>query len=82
VVLSRPEKYTNSDQLEDLKLSLQMQVKQRLAPYEYPKEIEFIESLPMTTSGKVQRAILRQLEQDRALQQQSQPGDVNANLSV
>lgn len=82
VVLSRPEKYTNSDQLEDLKLSLQMQVKQRLAPYEYPKEIEFIESLPMTTSGKVQRAILRQLEQDRALQQQSQPGDVNANLSA
>ena len=26
-----------------------------LAPYEYPKEIEFIDALPMTTTGKVQR---------------------------
>ena len=28
-------------------------------PYEYPKEIEFIDSLPMTTTGKVQRRVLR-----------------------
>ena len=45
---------------------LQDFVRQRLAPYEYPKEIEFLDSLPMTTTGKVQRRVLRQLEADRA----------------
>ena len=48
---------------------LQAHVKGRLAPYEYPKEIEFIEALPMTSSGKVQRRLLRLQEQERA-----QPG--------
>lgn len=38
---------------------LQAFVRERLAPYQYPKEIEFIDALPMTTSGKVQRAVLR-----------------------
>ena len=33
---------------------------------EYPKEIEFIEQLPMTTTGKVQRRVLRLLEAERA----------------
>ena len=45
---------------------LQQHVKGRLAPYEYPKEIEFIEALPMTTTGKVQRRILRLQEEARA----------------
>jgi acetyl-CoA synthetase len=45
---------------------LQAHVRGRLAPYEYPKEIEFIEQLPMTTTGKVQRRVLRELEQSRA----------------
>jgi acetyl-CoA synthetase len=43
-------------------------VKGRLAPYEYPKEIEWIEALPMTTTGKVQRRVLRLQEQERAAQ--------------
>jgi acetyl-CoA synthetase len=47
---------------------LQRHVKGRLAPYEYPKEIEFIEALPMTTTGKLQRRVLRELERERALQ--------------
>ena len=38
---------------------LQEHVRGRLAPYEYPKEIEFLDSLPMTTTGKVQRRLLR-----------------------
>jgi acetyl-CoA synthetase len=37
-----------------------------LAPYEYPKEMEFIEALPMTTTGKVQRRVLRLQEAQRA----------------
>lgn len=45
---------------------LQAHVKGRLAPYEYPKEIEFIEALPMTTTGKLQRRVLRELERERA----------------
>jgi acetyl-CoA synthetase len=45
---------------------LQMHVKGLLAPYEYPKEIEFVEALPMTTTGKVQRRVLRLQEQARA----------------
>ncbi len=45
---------------------LQAHVRGKLAPYEYPKEIEFIDELPMTTTGKVQRRVLRLLEQERA----------------
>jgi len=51
----------------DLALSaaLQAHVKGLLAPYEYPKEIEFIDALPMTTTGKVQRRVLRLQEEAR-----------------
>jgi len=45
---------------------LQSHVRGKLAPYEYPREIEFIEALPMTTTGKVQRRVLREREAARA----------------
>ncbi len=45
---------------------LQRHVRGLLAPYEYPKEIEFIDALPMTTTGKVQRRVLRLREEERA----------------
>jgi acetyl-CoA synthetase len=45
---------------------LQLHVRGKLAPYEYPKEIEFITELPMTTTGKVQRRVLRLQEEERA----------------
>ena len=45
---------------------LQLHVRGKLAPYEYPKEIEFIHELPMTTTGKVQRRVLRLQEEERA----------------
>ncbi len=48
--------------------SLQEHVRGKLAPYEYPKDIEFIDALPMTTTGKVQRRVLRLQEQARANQ--------------
>jgi acetyl-CoA synthetase len=47
---------------------LQRHVRGQLAPYEYPKDIEFIAELPMTTTGKVQRRVLRELELQRATQ--------------
>ncbi|MEK6244470.1 MAG: AMP-binding protein [Pseudomonadota bacterium] len=42
---------------------IQDHVRGRLAPYEYPREIEFIDALPMTTTGKVQRKELRKREE-------------------
>ncbi|MBT9505702.1 MAG: AMP-binding protein [Rhodoferax sp.] len=50
----------------ELVAELQAHVKGKLAPYEYPKEIEFVEALPMTTTGKVQRRVLRLQEEERA----------------
>ena len=49
---------------------LQTHVKDLLAPYEYPKEIEFVDALPMTTTGKVQRRVLRLQEEERARDRQ------------
>lgn len=50
-----------------VRAQLQGHVRGLLAPYEYPKEIEFIDQLPMTTTGKVQRRVLRLQEEARAL---------------
>ena len=44
---------------------IQGHVRGRLAPYEYPREIEFIDALPMTTTGKVQRKELRKREEGK-----------------
>lgn len=49
---------------------LQAHVKGKLAPYEYPKAVEFVDSLPMTTTGKVQRRVLRLQEEARYQQEQ------------
>jgi len=48
---------------ENLIEEIQQHVRGRLAPYEYPREIEFIDALPMTTTGKVQRKELRKREE-------------------
>ena len=45
---------------------LQRRVRGKLAPYEYPKEIVYIDLLPMTTTDKVQRKVLRLQEEERA----------------
>ena len=50
---------------EGLAEELRQHVRGKLAPYEYPKEIEFIDALPMTTTGKVQRRVLRLREAER-----------------
>jgi acetyl-CoA synthetase len=54
--------YAPSDALVE---EIQAHVRGRLAPYEYPREIEFIDALPMTTTGKVQRKELRKREEAR-----------------
>ncbi|WP_417771899.1 acyl-CoA synthetase [Stappia sp.] len=44
---------------DDLARALQEHVKTRLAAHEYPREIAFVETLPMTTTGKIIRKELR-----------------------
>jgi len=44
-------------------------VKLKLSMHEYPREVEFIDALPMTTTGKVIRRLLR----DRAAQELAKP---------
>ena len=58
---------------EALVAELQQQVRGKLAPYEYPKDIEFIDDLPMTTTGKVQRRVLRELEASRFAASSTEP---------
>jgi 2-aminobenzoate-CoA ligase len=45
---------------------LQDFVKGEIAPYKYPRAVEFVEALPRTETGKVQRFKLRQQELERA----------------
>ena len=40
-------------------------VKQRLAAHEYPREIEFVDSLPMTATGKIMRRELKKREMEK-----------------
>jgi 2-aminobenzoate-CoA ligase len=51
---------------EALKQELQDHVKRELAPYKYPREIEFIDALPRTDTGKVQRFVLRERAKQEA----------------
>jgi len=44
---------------EELKGALQQHIKSRLAPYKYPRWIEFVSELPKTATGKIQRYKLR-----------------------
>jgi acetyl-CoA synthetase len=55
VVLAAGE--TPSDELRE---SIRQHVRDRLAKYEYPREIEFVDDLPKTATGKVRRASLRE----------------------
>jgi acetyl-CoA synthetase len=45
-----------------LREEIQNFVKTRLAAHEYPREIEFVSELPMTTTGKIMRRELRKME--------------------
>ena len=50
-----------------LAAEIQAFVKTRVAPYQYPREVEFVTELPLTASGKIVRRTLR--EQERAKRQ-------------
>ena len=48
--------YTPGD---ELKRELQTHVKEVTAPYKYPRIVEFVDELPKTISGKIQRKLIR-----------------------
>ncbi|AMJ61277.1 acyl-CoA synthetase [Bosea sp. PAMC 26642] len=63
-VLPKP----GSEPSEALAAEIQAFVKERLAAYQYPREIEFVTELPMTATGKIRRKDLRDLEVARKRQ--------------
>jgi 2-aminobenzoate-CoA ligase len=48
-----------SEPIEALIAELQSFVKEKIAPYKYPREIEFVDSMPKTATGKLRRGELR-----------------------
>jgi len=50
---------------DDLVKDIQQHTKMVAAPYKYPREIEFVEELPKTQSGKIKRKELKELEKER-----------------
>jgi benzoate-CoA ligase len=57
-VVLRPDRQTDSAALKEF-------VKDRLAPYKYPRQIEFVADLPKTATGKIQRFKLREMQAAR-----------------
>ncbi|MBV1898899.1 MAG: AMP-binding protein [Cycloclasticus sp.] len=51
---------SNYQPSDELRRDIQAFMKKQTAPYKYPREIEFVESLPKTISGKIRRIELRQ----------------------
>jgi acyl-coenzyme A synthetase/AMP-(fatty) acid ligase len=54
--------YTRSPELAS---ELQEHVKRVTAPYKYPREVEFVDGLPKTISGKIRRVELREMERKK-----------------
>ena len=59
-VVLRPGATPSTDMVQDL----QQWVKSRYAAHAYPRSVHFVESLPKTPSGKMQRFVLRQKRRD------------------
>ena len=55
---------SGNDGTPELAAELQDFAKQAIAPYKYPRRLEFVKNLPRTETGKVQRFKLRQLERE------------------
>ncbi len=61
---------------EALAKALQEHVKAEIAPYKYPRAISFVESLPKTQTGKLQRFALRELASETPAHASSTKGPV------
>jgi acyl-coenzyme A synthetase/AMP-(fatty) acid ligase len=47
---------------EDMVTELQNHTKRLTAPYKYPRKIAFVDDLPKTVTGKIQRRVLKERE--------------------
>ena len=63
-VLPRPD----AEPGEALAQEIQALVRERLAAYQYPREIEFVNELPLTATGKIRRNVLREIDRARKRQ--------------
>ncbi|MEM7466786.1 MAG: AMP-dependent synthetase, partial [Pseudomonadota bacterium] len=61
-VIPTPGTVPSDDLVEELRNNL----RERLAKHEVPKMIEFVDTLPMTTTGKIMRRELREREKQKA----------------
>ena len=59
VIVPKNKFYINNQNLE-LKDKIKNKVKDKLAAHEYPRIIEFVYELPLTTTGKIKRNIIRE----------------------
>jgi acetyl-CoA synthetase len=66
VVLAKNRGYTPSDAL---KKELQNHVKAVTAPYKYPRIVDFVDELPKTISGKIQRKLIRTRDESAQVEQ-------------
>lgn len=62
VFITLKDGFVASNELEE---SIRSFVKTRLSPHEYPRQIEFVENLPVTSTGKIKRNELRNAERDK-----------------
>ena len=51
---------------DDSVTELQDFVKSQISAFKYPRAVEFVDELPLTATGKIQRGALRQIERERA----------------
>ncbi len=65
VVLAKNRGYEAGDELAK---ALQKHVKSVTAPYKYPRIVEFVEELPKTISGKIQRKLIRARDEGSRLE--------------
>jgi acetyl-CoA synthetase len=56
-----------------LEADIRAHVRTQLAPYEVPRVIEFVDEIPLTVTGKVQRSELRRRERERGLPGETVP---------
>lgn len=59
----------------ELVKELQNHVKRTTAPYKYPRIVEFVDQLPKTISGKIQRVKLRHLDENKRIESEDKAHD-------
>jgi acetyl-CoA synthetase len=58
IVKAYVETRSPADRSDELTAEIQSLVKERLAKYEYPREVEFVDELPTSVTGKIKRSAL------------------------